>query len=347
MLAHPLQSRRIVLVEDDEVLRRHLANILRRSFSDLDVRGATDADDALHLLEDERSRLLITDAQNRSLDGLAVATSARKLRPTLPVIVMSNHGYEATPGSVPPLAAASWLEKPPKTERLVGLVKHMLSVPIGFSGSLSIQGLPDLVQLLCMANVSGALYVERGPERGVIFFERGNVVDAALDEEHGAPVVARMLRWQGGVFALDRETRPERTTITVPPMQLLLEAVQEIDQENATEPPPVSKKRSSSSELRLKPVAGQARTRARKETVEHAVLDGNADDEKAALQRAAESFQRGMELALHKHYDEALREWERATELDPANRTYQVNLRRLHEVRRRKSSMGETHGDQE
>jgi hypothetical protein len=53
-----------------------------------------------------------------------------------------------------------------------------------------------------------------------------------------------------------------------------------------------------------------------------------------------------MELALHKQYDAALREWERAASLDPANRTYQVNLRRLHEVKRRSSPLGETHGDE-
>src|SRR5262245_49027639 len=40
MLAHPLQSRRIVLVEDDEVLQKHVASVLRGSFANLDVRGA-------------------------------------------------------------------------------------------------------------------------------------------------------------------------------------------------------------------------------------------------------------------------------------------------------------------
>jgi CheY-like chemotaxis protein len=360
MLVHPLPARRIILVEDDEVLQRQLLNLLRKSFSDLDVRDAKDEDDALSLLEDESSRLLITDAQNHSFDGIALATSARKLRPTLPVIVMSNSGQAPRSGTNPPLKA-SWLKRPPKAERLLGLVKTMLSEPVGFTGSISIQALAELVQLLCMANVSGALHVEHGTQRGVLWFERGSIVDAALDGIHGAEVVQRMLRWQGGSFSLEREARAERTSIRVPAMQLLLEAVQVIDQEShsgvressaavrvearvevATPP-----SRSSIVPATKRAAASQAPAPSWQTTLHSLVMEELESERSTPAERAAESFQRGMEFAQQKKYEDALREWERAAALDPANRTYQVNLRRLHDIRRRCLPSGDTHGDQE
>jgi CheY-like chemotaxis protein len=310
MLVHPLPTRRVVLVEDDEVLQGQLVELLQGSFSDIDIRDAKNADDALHLLEDERSRLLITDAQNCSLDGIAVAASARRLRPTLPVIVMSNSGQAPRAGTHPPLTA-SWLKRPPKAERLVGLVQQMLSVPVGFTGSISIQGLPELVQLLCMTNVSGALRVDSGLEKGELWFERGQIVDAEQGGMHGSGVVQRMLQWQGGFFAFENEARAEHKTIHMSAMQLLLEAARVIDQEHAPS-------------LRAEPE--HEHERARRESGVQAL---------GAVQNAAESFERGMELVRNKRYDAALPEWEHAAALEPDNRIYEVNLRRLREIRQR------------
>jgi CheY-like chemotaxis protein len=301
MFAQPIQSRRVVLVEDDEALQKHVGSALHRSFCDLDVRGAKDAPEALRLLEDERSCMLITDAQHHHLDGMALAASARKFRPSLPVIMMSSAPeLHAAPGL--PLSAAAWLEKPPEVDRLVGLVEHMLAIPVGFSGALSIDGLAELVQLLSMANISGALHVEHGEERGTLWFDQGAIVDAALNDSRGSAGFHRMLKWQGGIFALDRQACSEQRTIHVPTMQLLLEGLQCLDE---------------------------------------------AATGLTSQQHAAESFQRGMELAVHKQYGAAFREWEQATALDPSNRTYQVNLRRLEDVRRRNAAMGGAHGDEE
>jgi hypothetical protein len=48
---------------------------------------------------------------------------------------------------------------------------------------------------------------------------------------------------------------------------------------------------------------------------------------------AVRAFDRGLGLLRDKLYAAALAEWERAVALDPDNRTYQVNLRRLRERR--------------
>jgi CheY-like chemotaxis protein len=362
MIAQPVQSSRIVLVEDDEALERHVVVALRRSFTDLEVHGTKDPVEALHLLEDERCRLLITDAQTRKLDGIAVATTARKRRPGLPVIVMSNPPCNAQ--RMKSLGSAAWLEKPPKIERLVGLVERMLSVPSGFTGEITIDGLPDLVQLLSMAHSSGALHIEHGDQRGCIWFEEGAIVDAVLDDQHGAESFHKLVRWEGGVFALDRKDRAPRHTIELPPMQLLLESMCLMDQERAGvvtrpgAPPPKPANNNSKHRSEKTKSESNGHNRVRVSSPSYIRLKGVQANGRSAQfattessttpqQTAAESFQRGLDLAQSKQYAEALKEWEAALRLDPDNRVYQVNLRRLRDVQQRSQTPRGTDGHQE
>src|SRR5262245_8714417 len=119
MLAQPTQKSRIVLLQDKSATQ-HVAVMLRRTFRDYDVRLTQDSAQALNWLAEERSHLLITDAQTRQVDGLAVATSACTRRPWLPVIVLSDPPCDS--GRTSQLSAAVWIEKPPKMERLIRLV---------------------------------------------------------------------------------------------------------------------------------------------------------------------------------------------------------------------------------
>jgi CheY-like chemotaxis protein len=352
MIAQQVKHPRIVLVEDDEALQRHVAVALRRSFSDLDISGTKDAAEALHWAEDERCCLLITDAQTRQLDGIAIATNARKRRPTLPVIVMSNPPCNVD--DVTSLVDVAWLEKPPRIDRLVVLVERMLSLPVGFTGKLTVDGLPDLVQLLHMMHATGALEVEHKSEHGRIWFERGAIVDSSLGELQGKASFHQILRWEGGRFSMDRQGRANQRTIQLPTMQLLLESMCQLDQDRAggtvVRPQAAALKsshanrtihRSSSpSHIRLKTVDGEQRP-------EPPPPAGYTVASFTPQQQAAERFQRGLELAQAKQYSEAMAEWEAACQLDPEQRVYQVNLKRLREVQLRSQPPRGTDGDQE
>jgi len=351
MIAQQVKHPRIVLVEDDEALQRHVAVALRRSFADLDISGTKDAAEALHWAEDERCCLLITDAQTRQLDGIAVATNARKRRPTLPVIVMSNPPCNVD--DVASLVDAAWLEKPPRIDRLVVLVERMLSRPLGFTGKLTVDGLPDLVQLLSMIHATGALEVEHKSEHGRIWFERGAIVDSTLGELQGRASFHQILRWEGGRFSMDRQGRASQRTIQLPTMQLLLESMCQLDQDRAGAPaipPPAAlvpsdanraiHRSNSPSHIRLKTVDAELRP-------EPPPPAGHAVAWATPQQQAAERFQRGLELAQAKQYAEAMAEWEAACQLDPEQRVYQVNLKRLREVQLRSQPPRGTDGDQE
>ncbi len=316
------------------------------------------------LLKDDHSRLLIADVRARGTDPIALASAARKHRPSLPVIVIGSTPSEGMLRRARSLGGVAWVERPPRPERLVGLVERLLVVPAGFNGELAVDGLPELVQLLCAAGTSGALHIDHGEERGSIWFERGAVVDARIGAAAGIPVFRRMMKWTGGLFALDRGARAAQRSIEIPAIQLLLDCARIVDEEQQLLAPPATEgddlySERRGSEVRLRAVSPSSAPRHDPEhapepvrvvaptTVAATPAPGIFDRDAAPaaangatwttpLQQAAQCFERGMKLAQDKQYTEALREWEAAAALAPENRTYQFNLRRLRDLAQRR-----------
>ncbi|MDT8438393.1 MAG: sigma-54 dependent transcriptional regulator [Wenzhouxiangellaceae bacterium] len=110
----------VLLVEDDAPLREALAETLE--LGGFDVIAVSDGPKALDVLADRAVSLLVSDIQMEPWDGLELLTRARRLRPDLPVVLMTAFG------SVPQAVAAirrgamDYLVKPVEVEDLLGMV---------------------------------------------------------------------------------------------------------------------------------------------------------------------------------------------------------------------------------
>jgi CheY-like chemotaxis protein len=226
------ESTWIVLVEDDEPLQRQLAGALARALPDVEVHQTPDADEALRLVRDGRSRLLITEAQSAYVDGLALATVARRNRPTLPVIFLGGPQLNGARARIAALGASHLIDKPPQLERFVSLAARLVDPPPGFRGEVATSDLMELVQLVVMTTPSGALHLSSPQGQGTVWLERGAIVHAVGGGERGVAAFRRMLRWSGGDFQLDREASAPERTITFTTTQLLLESARILDEEN-------------------------------------------------------------------------------------------------------------------
>ncbi|WP_347883531.1 ATP-binding protein [Pseudomonas aestiva] len=126
--ARALPDVRVLLVEDDAVIRQLLAQLC----VDLGwrYRDAVDAEAALAALrEGEGFDLLITDVGLPGLNGRLLAGAARTLRPHLPILFIT--GYAA--GNEPPVPLVgermALLGKPFTLEALVAQVQELLDAP--------------------------------------------------------------------------------------------------------------------------------------------------------------------------------------------------------------------------
>ncbi len=112
---------RILLVEDRESLRRMIALALEGQGHQ--VTAAADGEAGIAALEAAEFDLLLSDLKLPGCSGLDVLAAARRLRPGLPVVVMTAYGTVAAAVEAMKLGAADFLEKPvdlDELDRLVG-----------------------------------------------------------------------------------------------------------------------------------------------------------------------------------------------------------------------------------
>jgi CheY-like chemotaxis protein len=112
----------ILVVEDEPFVQMLIADLLgEMGYATL---LAGDAQSALASLETEREiHLLLTDIGLPGVNGWALAESARKLRPSLPVLFATGYGEDPQQKLAPGMAM---IAKPFETQRLAGAVRALL-----------------------------------------------------------------------------------------------------------------------------------------------------------------------------------------------------------------------------
>ena len=106
-----MTTRPHVLVAEDEFLA---AMAIEDLLSSLGYRTsvAADGSKALALFERDRADAVITDIKMPRMDGLELVGRLRALDPSLPIIVMSGHVFDAPGGPIPENECTSFMRKP-------------------------------------------------------------------------------------------------------------------------------------------------------------------------------------------------------------------------------------------
>ncbi len=82
----------VLTVEDDAAIRRGIVDSLR--FAGYDVAETADGEQAVSIVVERPVALLLLDLVLPGIDGFAVLDRVRKIRPTLPVIMLTARGRE-------------------------------------------------------------------------------------------------------------------------------------------------------------------------------------------------------------------------------------------------------------
>ncbi len=119
--------KKILLVDDDPLVLRSVAIILRRN--NLEVTCAASMDEAIKLIEDNTFDLVISDIRMPGLNGVAGAgiissTYAKKNPKGIPIIFIT--GYAGLDGELKAEKLGEVLYKPFDVERLVMTIREYL-----------------------------------------------------------------------------------------------------------------------------------------------------------------------------------------------------------------------------
>lgn len=103
----------------------------------------------------------------------------------------------------------------------------------GFKGAVTGLSLTDVIQLKGHNKYTGAISVEYGDDRGVIYFADGEIIHAEHGDASGELAIYEIIKWPGGTFAIQPELTSNVCTIHYRTDYLLLEALRRLDEENA------------------------------------------------------------------------------------------------------------------
>jgi two-component system, NarL family, invasion response regulator UvrY len=118
---------RVLIADDHAVVRRGLKEILTEEFSPLEVGEARDARDALDRVLQQEWDVLLLDINMPGRNGLEVLEEVRRLRPKLPVLVLSAYGEEDYAVRAFKLGAAAYLTKQSASDELLVAFRKVLS----------------------------------------------------------------------------------------------------------------------------------------------------------------------------------------------------------------------------
>ncbi len=121
------EKRRILVVEDDAILRRLVSHVLEQS--GFHALLACDGEDALAQVRSRRPDAVILDAMMPGMDGLEVLRLLRGSPATrdIPVMMLSARGLERDVVNGFDFGANDYLVKPFRSEELLQRLKRLLA----------------------------------------------------------------------------------------------------------------------------------------------------------------------------------------------------------------------------
>ena len=120
-----VEGRERVLVVDDEAgIRDLLSRAL--ALADYDVDLAPDGLETLARVRQNVYSLLIADLRMPGMDGLTVIAEARRIRPNLPVVVITGFSTEASAIEAANVGVSGYLTKPFKVPKLLEVAARAL-----------------------------------------------------------------------------------------------------------------------------------------------------------------------------------------------------------------------------
>ena len=118
--------KKILIIEDEEQIRRVLLRVLSDEDKNFDVKEAVDGKEGLSLIKKEKFDLILCDIKMPKMDGIEVLQEAKKNKFSSPFIMLTGHGNIDTAVEAMKLGAYDFISKPPDLNRLITAVRHAL-----------------------------------------------------------------------------------------------------------------------------------------------------------------------------------------------------------------------------
>ena len=116
----------ILLIEDEDSIRRVLKKVLQEDNQSYKFTEATDGQEGISTVKKQEFDLILCDIKMPKKDGIEVLDFIRNHTPTTPVVMISGHGNLETAVKAMRMGAFDYISKPPDLNHLLSTVRSAL-----------------------------------------------------------------------------------------------------------------------------------------------------------------------------------------------------------------------------
>ncbi len=117
---------KILIIEDEASIRRVLVKILSEEDKSHEIFEAENGLIALNKIKKENYDLILCDIKMPKIDGMEVLEFTKKIKPEIPVVMISGHGDLDTAVASMRKGAYDYISKPPDLNRLLNTVRNAI-----------------------------------------------------------------------------------------------------------------------------------------------------------------------------------------------------------------------------
>ncbi|MBA0884296.1 sigma-54-dependent transcriptional regulator [Flavobacterium undicola] len=117
---------KILIIEDEAAIRRVLTKILSEENDTYQVEEAEDGVSAYEKIKNNDYDLVLCDIKMPKMDGVELLEEVKKIKPEIPMVMISGHGDMETAINAMRLGAFDYISKPPDLNRLLNTVRNAL-----------------------------------------------------------------------------------------------------------------------------------------------------------------------------------------------------------------------------
>ena len=117
---------KILIIEDEPSIRRVLIKILSEESESYKVDEAEDGNIGFEKIKNNDYDLVLCDIKMPKMDGVELLQAVKKIKPEIPMVMISGHGDMETAIQTMRLGAFDYISKPPDLNRLLNTVRNAL-----------------------------------------------------------------------------------------------------------------------------------------------------------------------------------------------------------------------------
>jgi len=121
---------KILIIEDEAAIRRVLTKIISEENDSYNVEEAEDGLLGIEMIKNHDYDLVLCDIKMPKMDGVEVLEKAKKIKPEVPIVMISGHGDLDTAVNTMRLGAFDYISKPPDLNRLLNTVRNALDTKV-------------------------------------------------------------------------------------------------------------------------------------------------------------------------------------------------------------------------